>query len=153
MAGAGDRDDRPVAGQNPGERQLRWRASFSFGQPAQPGDVREIARLEARHAQPRITGPQLRARRIVCAPASEIPRKRTLPAHYADRVLDRHYRIDAVNVIKIDYLGAQPLQAALARGLDVFRPAIRGWRSVWPPQIAEPAGDDVIVPAPADPPG
>jgi hypothetical protein len=71
-------------------------------------------------------------------------------AHRADRFLDRHRRIDPVNVIEIDDFGLQPSQAALARRLDVFRAAVGGWRSVRPPQIAELAGDDVIVPALAD---
>ena len=55
------------------------------------------------------------ARRIVAAPASQMPRWRTLPcphqfAHRADRVLDRHVGVDAVDVIEVDHVG---LRAAL----------------------------------------
>ena len=52
-------------------------------------------------------------------PASQMPMKRTLPrsmsrAHRADRFLDRHARIDAVQVIDVDHVDAEPLQARVA---------------------------------------
>ena len=46
--------------------------------------------------------------------------------HCPDRVLDRHGRIDTMDVIKVDDIGFEPLQTALAARLDVFRPSIRG---------------------------
>ena len=44
--------------------------------------------------------------------------------HGADGILDRHGRIDAVRVIKIDGVDAEPLQARLAGRNDKLRPAI-----------------------------
>src|SRR5205814_10056338 len=46
--------------------------------------------------------------------------------HCPDRVLDRHGRIDTVDVIKVYDIGFEPLQAALAARLDVFRPSSQG---------------------------
>src|SRR5439155_19006310 len=43
--------------------------------------------------------------------------------HCSDRVLDRHGRIDAMDVIKVDDIGFEPVQAALAARLDVCRPS------------------------------
>src|ERR1700733_74574 len=44
--------------------------------------------------------------------------------HGADRILDRHIRIDAVLVIKIDYIDAEALEAFLARLDHEIRPAV-----------------------------
>jgi hypothetical protein len=46
-------------------------------------------------------------------------------AHRPDRVLDRHGRIDTMDVVEVDDIGFEPLQAALAARLDVVRPAVR----------------------------
>ncbi len=46
--------------------------------------------------------------------------------HRADRVLDRHFRIDAVLVVQVDRLLAQPLEARLASLRHVFGAAIDG---------------------------
>src|SRR5438105_2118092 len=46
------------------------------------------------------------------------------PAHRADRVLDGHRRIDPVLEIDIDGIDAEPLQARLARLLDIFGAAV-----------------------------
>ena len=56
-------------------------------------------------------------------------------AHGAHRVLDRHGRVDTVDVREVEKLGAQPPQTPLARRFDVFWSATGGWRSVWAPQI------------------
>ena len=57
-------------------------------------------------------------------------------AHGADRILDRHFRIDAVLVIEIDHIDAEALQALLA-GLDhEVRPAV-GEFAVLAAEIAE----------------
>src|ERR1700692_1346556 len=44
--------------------------------------------------------------------------------HGADRVLDRHARIDAVLIIDIDHLHAHALEARLAGTDDKFRTAV-----------------------------
>ena len=69
------------------------------------------------------------ARRIVCSPASERPRKRTLPSrdergHRADHVLDRHRGVDAVLVEQVDVVGPEPAQRALDGLADVLRAAV-----------------------------
>ena len=69
------------------------------------------------------------ARRIVFAPASERPDIADLSLidqsrHRADRLLDRHVRIHAVQIKQIDRGNLQALQARLARALHVFRPAV-----------------------------
>src|SRR6516164_2499367 len=46
------------------------------------------------------------------------------PRHGADRVFDRHRRIDAVLVIKIDHVDAEALEARLAGGKNKFRTTI-----------------------------
>src|SRR5438105_6837636 len=46
--------------------------------------------------------------------------------HCPDCVLDRHGRIDTMDVIKVDDISFEPLQTAFAARLDVFRPSIRG---------------------------
>jgi hypothetical protein len=56
--------------------------------------------------------------------------------HGADGVLDRHFRIDAVLIVKIDDLHAQTLQAGVASGCDIFRPAV-GDLAAAPAEIAE----------------
>ena len=47
--------------------------------------------------------------------------------HCPNRVLDRHGRIDTMDVIEVDDIGFEPLQAALAARPDVFGPAVRCW--------------------------
>ena len=69
------------------------------------------------------------ARRIVCSPASERPRKRTFPfphqvGHRADDVLDRTSRVDAVLVQQIDVVRLKPSQRAFDCFADVLRPAV-----------------------------
>jgi len=66
-------------------------------------------------------------------------------AHRADRLLDRHGRIDAVDVIEVDYVGLQPLEAALAGLADIVGTAVREARTAGLAQIAELAGDHVIA--------
>ena len=50
-----------------------------------------------------------------------------------------------MNEIKVDHIGFEPLQAAFAARPDEFRPPIRGRRANWRTQIAEFAGDYVLV--------
>ena len=66
-------------------------------------------------------------------------------AHRPDRVLDRHGPIDTMDVVEVNDIGLEPLQAALAARLNVFWPAVRCWRAVGCAQIAELAGDHVLV--------
>src|SRR5882724_8351108 len=66
-------------------------------------------------------------------------------AHRPNRILDRHGRIDAVNVVEVDDIRCEPPQAALAAYLDVLRSAVRGRRAVSRAQITEFAGDHVLV--------
>src|SRR5438309_10599931 len=46
------------------------------------------------------------------------------PRHCADRILDRHRRIDPVLIIEIDDIDAEPLEARLTSLLYVFRATI-----------------------------
>src|SRR5215469_8962656 len=46
-------------------------------------------------------------------------------AHRSYRFLDRNGRIDAMDVVKVDHIGFEALEAALAALLDVCRPSIR----------------------------
>jgi hypothetical protein len=71
-------------------------------------------------------------------------------AHRADRVLDRHRRIDPVDIVEVDEFGAQPAQAALAGEPDIFRPTVGGRPTIGPSEIAELAGNDVFAPPPLD---
>ena len=69
------------------------------------------------------------ARRMVFSPASESPRKRTLPSrtsvgHRADHVLDRHRGVHAVLVEQVDVVGREPPQRALHHLADVLGPAV-----------------------------
>ena len=69
------------------------------------------------------------ARRMVATHASDSPMWRTLPsatssASGADRVLDRRGRVDAVLVVQVDVVGAEPLQRTLDGGADVGRAAV-----------------------------
>ncbi len=90
------------------------------------------------------------ARRIVAAPASQMPRCLHLAGphqlgHRADRVLDRHVGVDAVDVIEVDHLGLEPLQALVAAFLEVFGAAVGKARAALQPDIAELAGDHVLA--------
>src|SRR5580704_17212802 len=66
-------------------------------------------------------------------------------AHRPNRILDRHGRINAVDVVEVDDISFEPSQAALAASLDVFRSAVRGRRAVSRAQITELAGDYVFI--------
>src|SRR5215467_8277522 len=71
------------------------------------------------------------------------------PRHGADRLLDRHVGIDAVDVIEIDHLDTEPLEAGLAGdrhigGLAVDAAAL----PAGPTDVAELAGNEELV-APA----
>ena len=46
------------------------------------------------------------------------------PRHGTDRVLDRHIRIDAMLIIKIDHVDTETFQATLCRGADILRPTV-----------------------------
>ena len=46
------------------------------------------------------------------------------PRHGADRVLDRNIGIDAVLIVEIDHIDAEPLEARLAGGRHIFGPAV-----------------------------
>ncbi len=59
------------------------------------------------------------------------------PRHGADGIFDRHGRIDAVLVIEVDHVHAQPLEARLARTDDEFRTAVRDLAAATRAQIAE----------------
>ncbi|MNH25300.1 hypothetical protein D3C79_852870 [compost metagenome] len=43
--------------------------------------------------------------------------------HGAHHLFNRHFRIHAVLVVKIDHVHPKPLQAALHRAANIFRPA------------------------------
>src|ERR1700692_3811126 len=69
--------------------------------------------------------------------------------HGADRVLDRHARIDAVLIIEIDHLHAQALEARLAGTDDEFRTAV-GEFAVAAADLAEPRRQHPLRAAPLD---
>ena len=69
------------------------------------------------------------ARRIVSGAASLSPMWRTLPSRHqlgqrADGLLDRRVRVDAVLVVEVDVVGAEPLQRALDRAAHVLGRAV-----------------------------
>src|SRR5438874_9097735 len=66
-------------------------------------------------------------------------------AHRADRVLDRHARVDAVLVVEVDRVDPQPLQAGLARLLHIFGAAVDAVGTAGLPGLAEFGGDDDVV--------
>src|SRR5437763_1136475 len=66
-------------------------------------------------------------------------------AHRADRVLDRHAGVDAVLVIEVDRVDAEPLQADLARLLHVFGAAVDAIGAAGLAGLAEFGGDDDLV--------
>src|SRR5215472_8441177 len=88
------------------------------------------------------------ARRMVAAPASQMPRYLALAdkfAHRADRVLDRNGRIHPMDVIEVDDVGLEPPEALLAGFAHTFRPAVREAGIAEQPEIAKLARDDVIA--------
>src|SRR5437764_5904275 len=70
------------------------------------------------------------------------------PRHCADRILDRHCRIDPVLIIEIDDIDSEPLEARLA-GLDnIGGTAVDAIGAARPPGLAEFARDhDIVAPA------
>src|SRR5438270_4121617 len=66
-------------------------------------------------------------------------------AHRADRVLDRHARVDAVLVVEVDRVDAEPLQAGLARLLHIFGAAVDAIGAAGLAGLAEFGGDDDVV--------
>src|SRR5439155_15746363 len=71
------------------------------------------------------------------------------PRHGADRVLDRHSGVDAVDVIEVDRLDAEPLEARLAGDRHVIRLAVDAAAlAARPADVAELRGDEILV-APA----
>ena len=91
-------------------------------------------RLAASTASTRSAAPRSGARRArggsSPAPPRTGPRKRTLPArdelgHRADRLLDRRLRVDAVLVVEVDRVDAEPLQADASQACaHVVGPAV-----------------------------
>src|SRR4030095_4748536 len=58
--------------------------------------------------------------------------------HRADRLLDRNSRVDAMLVVHVDGVDAEPLQRCVTRTPDVFRRPIDSQpRGVFAPNIAE----------------
>jgi hypothetical protein len=67
------------------------------------------------------------ARRIVCAPASEVPHLAFLDQilHRFGHIFDWHLRVNAVLIEKIDRVNAESLQRGFHGLLDVLRPAVQ----------------------------
>ena len=65
--------------------------------------------------------------------------------HGADGILDRHARVDAVDVIEVDHVGSEALEARLAGRAHIFRPPVGG-----KPQIAEFGRQHEFAPLPGD---
>jgi hypothetical protein len=57
------------------------------------------------------------------AEVADLPRADEL-GHRADGVLDRHGPVDAVLVVEVDVVHAEPLEAGVTGGPDVLRPAV-----------------------------
>ena len=76
--------------------------------------------------------------------------------HRSDRLLDGHVRVDAVLVVQVDVIGAEPLQRALDRAADMLGRAVErpdgghvaGLRRVHPPR--ELRREHVLVAMPLD---
>lgn len=68
-------------------------------------------------------------------------------AHGADRILDRHRWIDAVLVVEVDHVDAQPLEARIARRLHVLRRSIDAVGAAGPLDLAELGGEHDAVAA------
>src|SRR5258708_2135050 len=67
------------------------------------------------------------------------------PAHRPHRVLDRYVWVNAVLVIKVDRVDAEPLQAHLARPLDMSGTAIDAVGTARLLRLAKLAGDQYLV--------
>src|SRR5205814_2876411 len=70
------------------------------------------------------------------------------PRHRAHRLLDRHLRIDAVQVVEVDVVNAELREARLAGGSHVLGPAVVGLAAVGVVDVAELAADDDAVAPP-----
>ena len=64
--------------------------------------------------------------------------------HRPDGILDRHGRIDTVDVVEVDDVSFESLQIALAARLGVFRLAGRVWRAVGCMDSIFPSGADFV---------
>src|SRR5438128_1190730 len=70
------------------------------------------------------------------------------PGHGADRLLDRHRRIDAVLIVEVDGFDAEPLEARLAGLSDIGGAAVDAVGAARPAGLAEFAGEhDAVAPA------
>src|SRR5690242_18985878 len=70
------------------------------------------------------------------------------PGHRADRILDRHRRIDPVLVIEIDDVDPEPLQAGLAGLGHIAGAAVDAVGAARPAGLAEFGRDhDAVAPA------
>src|SRR5689334_14688035 len=65
--------------------------------------------------------------------------------HRADRLLDRRFRVDAVLVVKVDVIDAEPPQRGIDCLVDVLGRAVDRAAAVLEPTVAELRGDDVLV--------
>src|SRR5215218_8992417 len=74
--------------------------------------------------------------------------------HGADRLLDRRVRVHAMQVIKVDAVGAEALQRALDRAPDVLRGAVEDAPVLAALVLLDPAGelggDDVLLAVASD---
>ena len=69
--------------------------------------------------------------------------------HGADRVFDRHVRIDAVDIIEVDHIDPHALEARLAGDRHIVGPAVDAAAlAAGPADVAEFRGDEIFV-APA----
>src|SRR5258705_13763827 len=67
--------------------------------------------------------------------------------HGANRVLDRHGLVDAMDEVEVDGVGPEPLEALLAGVDDVFRVALGARLAVGQTNVAELGGEDVLFAA------
>jgi hypothetical protein len=84
------------------------------------------------------------------AEEAHLPRPDQL-GHRADRLLDRHVRVDAVLVIEVDRLDAEPLEARLAGRADIIGVAAHAEEAaVLAADVAELGGEEDLVAAAGD---
>src|SRR4029450_9062677 len=72
------------------------------------------------------------------------------PLHGADRLLDRHARIDPVLIVEVDDVHAEPFEAQIAGLGDVLGPAVDDRAPLGRPRLSELGGEHHLVPASAN---
>ena len=94
-----------------------------------------------------VSMPDLVGRGFTDAQVADLPGGHGL-GHGADGLLDRHRRVDAVEVVQVDAIGSEPAQGPVDRTADAFGSAVEPDRQPEPGQGANTGlsrDDDVIA--------